>query len=211
MLDLFCRRQIAPAGWKLGGSWHAWERDNAAVLSAYAELALSLERGACHRSAMWPAGDAVASTRARGFSSPVSSPYLGAPGCPGPFSQHRLARGRGCVWKLVRLPQPCAGPQPPPTCPDFPRTGCSNSQSRLACNRADAGGCLGACTACANFCAPLTLPDPLAASRTRACEEPGRVPFETLGEPTLYDRFGDWTVLAMLLAAVGLGLGANER
>ena len=30
-------------------SRHAWERDNAAVLSAYAELALSLERGACHR------------------------------------------------------------------------------------------------------------------------------------------------------------------
>src|SRR5262245_25877047 len=49
MLDLFCRRPVPPAGWKLGGSRHAWERDNAAVLSAYAELALSLERGACHR------------------------------------------------------------------------------------------------------------------------------------------------------------------
>jgi apolipoprotein N-acyltransferase len=34
---------------------------------------------------------------------------------------------------------------------------------------------------------------------------------KALGELTPYARFGDWTVLAMLLAAVGLGLAVNER
>jgi apolipoprotein N-acyltransferase len=34
---------------------------------------------------------------------------------------------------------------------------------------------------------------------------------KALGEPTPYARFGDWTVLAMLLAAVGWGIAVKER
>src|SRR5215469_13661581 len=49
VLDLLCRRPMAPAGRKVGHARHAWERDNAAVLSAYAELACSLQWRACHR------------------------------------------------------------------------------------------------------------------------------------------------------------------
>ena len=48
MLDL-CRRPVPPAGWKLGDSRHAREGDYGAVFETDALLALSLERGACHR------------------------------------------------------------------------------------------------------------------------------------------------------------------
>ena len=49
MLDLLCRREIPPAERQIGNARHVRERDEAAVFSPDAELALSLERRACHR------------------------------------------------------------------------------------------------------------------------------------------------------------------
>jgi hypothetical protein len=49
VFDLLRRRPVAPAGREIGGTRHVGEGDNAAVRPADAELALSLERGACHR------------------------------------------------------------------------------------------------------------------------------------------------------------------
>src|SRR4029077_16789785 len=53
MFDLLRRRPMPPAGWQIGGARHAWERDHAVVVDAYAELALSLERRVCHGSSIW--------------------------------------------------------------------------------------------------------------------------------------------------------------
>jgi hypothetical protein len=49
-----------PMPCQIGDAWHAREGDNAAIVGADAGLALSLERGACHRLGY------VARTRRRG-------------------------------------------------------------------------------------------------------------------------------------------------
>jgi hypothetical protein len=49
VLDLLRRRPMPPPAWEIGDARHTWENDDVVVLVADAELALSLERGACHR------------------------------------------------------------------------------------------------------------------------------------------------------------------
>src|SRR5215469_15274597 len=154
MLDLFCRRPVPPAGWKLGDWRHAWERDNAAVLSAYAELALSLERGACHRSAMWPAGDAVASTRARGPYLPRTS---ARPVVPAPFLSTGSRAGAGVSGSLFGFRSRAPGRSPLPRALIFPVPVAPTHKAgshAIARTQADVWELV-------NFCAPLTLPDPL--------------------------------------------------
>jgi hypothetical protein len=50
MLDLRCCREMPPPARKIRDARHVWEGDNAAVVVADAELALSLQRSAVH----WP-------------------------------------------------------------------------------------------------------------------------------------------------------------
>jgi len=42
MLDLLRRREMPPAGRKIGDARHVWEGDDASILSASAKFALSL-------------------------------------------------------------------------------------------------------------------------------------------------------------------------
>ena len=66
MLDLLCRREIPPAWRQIGNAQHVREGNDAVVLGADAELALSFERGACHDSpSMWQAISAEASASPR--------------------------------------------------------------------------------------------------------------------------------------------------
>jgi hypothetical protein len=65
MLDLLCGREMPPPVREIRDAWHARERDDSAVLLVDAELALSLERGACHPPEMWRALGAEASTLSR--------------------------------------------------------------------------------------------------------------------------------------------------
>jgi hypothetical protein len=62
MLDLLRRREMPPTGRELGDARHVWEGDDAAVLGVAAELALSLERGACYGAVC---GGRLASRQAR--------------------------------------------------------------------------------------------------------------------------------------------------
>jgi len=48
MLDLLRRREMPPAGRQVGDPRHEWESNDAAIVEADAELARSLEWGACH-------------------------------------------------------------------------------------------------------------------------------------------------------------------
>src|SRR5215471_146512 len=61
MLDLLCRRPMAPAGRKVGHARHAREGDDAAVGETDALLALSFQRRACRGSGMWRMLGAAAS------------------------------------------------------------------------------------------------------------------------------------------------------
>ena len=49
MLDLLRRREMPPARRQIGDRRHVWVGDHAAFGETDALLALSLERGACHR------------------------------------------------------------------------------------------------------------------------------------------------------------------
>jgi hypothetical protein len=62
VLDLLRRRPMLPPAREIGDAGHAREGDNAAVIGADAELALSLKRGACHGPV--PGAEATATSRA---------------------------------------------------------------------------------------------------------------------------------------------------